>query len=53
MNFKKCEKEITNENRKIVNGGLYKSKLCRPCYNAKIAVYNEKRKKTLKEARWF
>ena len=53
MNCKKCEKEITKENRKIVNGGLYKSKLCRPCYNAKIAVYNEKRKKALKESSWF
>ena len=53
MNCKKCEKEITNKNRKIVNGGLYKSRVCKPCYNAKISVYNKKRQQALKESRWF
>ena len=48
-----CKKEITKENIKLVNGGLSKSRICRPCYNAKISVYNEKRNKALKEARWF
>ena len=47
------KKEITDKNRKIVNGGLYKSNRCRPCYNKKIQMYNKKRAKALKEASWF
>ena len=48
-----CKKEITKENIKLVNGGLYKSNRCKPCYNEKISVYNKKRAKALKEASWF
>ena len=53
MNCNICNKEITDKNRKIVNGGLYKSNRCKPCYNKKIQEFNKKRAKALKEARWF
>ena len=48
-----CKKELTKENKKLVNGGLYKSHRCKACYNKKIAVYNKKRQKALKEAKWY
>ena len=53
MNCNICKKEITKENIKLVNGGLYKSHRCRICYNKIILEYNKKRNKTLKESRWF
>ena len=48
-----CKKEITKENIKLVNGGLYKSHRCKPCYNKKIQEFIKKRAKALKEASWF
>ena len=42
-----------HKNKRIINGGLYKSGRCKPCYNKDISVRNKKRQKALKEARWF
>ena len=53
MNCNICNKEITDKNRKLVNGGLYKSNRCKPCYNKKIQEFNKQRAKALKEARGF
>jgi len=53
MNCKICDKAITDKNKRIINGGLYKSGRCKPCYNKDISVRNKKRAKALKEARWF
>lgn len=53
MNCKKCDVKLTKETRRKSYVGVYKSNICRICYNKKIAVYNKKRAKALKEARWF
>ena len=53
MKCKKCKKEITDKNIKLINGGLYKCWVCKTCYNAKTSVYNEKRRKAMLESKWF
>ena len=48
MNCNTCDKEITKENKRR----NYKN-ICKDCLNKKIAKYNRKRYKELKEASWF
>ena len=48
MNCNTCKKEITKENLKK----NYKN-ICKPCLHKRIANYNKKRQKALKEASWF
>ena len=54
MICKQCNKEITKENLKTTSGNLgrYISK-CKPCYNKDLKLRYIKRKKAIKESRWF
>ena len=54
MICKQCNKEITKENLKTTSGNLgrYISK-CKPCYNKDLKLRYEKRRKAIKESRWF
>ena len=54
MKCKQCNDKITKENQKFTSGknGRYISK-CKPCINKNLKLRYEKRRKAIKESRWF
>ena len=54
MICKECNSKITKENQKFTSGnnGRYISK-CKHCYREDMNLRYKKRKKAIKESRWF
>ena len=53
MKCRECDKEITKENKKFINGGLNVNRICKPCYNLDMKERNRRRYKAIKDASRF
>ena len=51
LNFTECGIELTKKTRKIYGGVKYGQ--CRDCILKKVKKHNAKRKKALKNSKWF
>ena len=53
MKCRKCDIRITKKNCKKVTGGWSYATICKGCHNKDVKARYEKKKKILKESRWF
>ena len=53
MKCRKCDIAITKKNCKKVTGGWSYATICKGCHNKDVKARYEKKKKILKESRWF